>query len=106
MAHPLKYAFKNLRNRAKERGHDFHLTFQQYEQLAINTGYAQWRGKDGESFSLDRADRRKGYTIDNVRVITLAANSRKQYLQIAGVDIDAEIARIEAEISAEDCDPF
>jgi hypothetical protein len=90
--HPLKYAFKNLRNRAKQRGHAFQLTFEQYEKFARETGYAEQKGKTKYSLSIDRRDPSLGYRADNIRAVTLSLNSRYQY---AGIP-DYILAEIEA----------
>jgi hypothetical protein len=51
--YPLRYSFNKLRWRAKERGHAFKLTFEQYERFALASGYAENKGKTAESFSID-----------------------------------------------------
>ena len=71
----MHYSFNKLRNRAKERGHAFHLTYEQYEQFALSSGYAERKGKTAESFSINRIDPERGYEVDNIECITLSENS-------------------------------
>lgn len=74
---PVKSAYQNLRYNAKRRKKEFDLTFEQFEKLCVETEYIKKRGKSKDSYSIDRIDPEKGYTIDNIRVISLAENSRK-----------------------------
>ena len=78
-AHPLKYSFIKLRARARERGHDFALTFGEYEQFAITTGYAEQKGKTALSLSINRKNPAVGYVAHNIEAVTLSQNSRLKY---------------------------
>jgi hypothetical protein len=73
--YPLKYSFNKLRNRAGERGHEFLLTFEDYEKFALESGYAKRKGKTAESFSINRINPDRGYEVDNIECITLSENS-------------------------------
>lgn len=73
---PLKYAFKNLRNRAKQRGKPFSLTFKQYKEFAEASGYSTLKGKSSKCLSIDRINPALGYTASNIRAIRLGTNSR------------------------------
>jgi hypothetical protein len=73
--YPLHYSFNKLKNRAKERGHAFHLTLAEYEQFALESGYAERKGKTAESFTIDRIEENRGYSVDNIRCLTLSENS-------------------------------
>jgi len=73
--YPLRYSFNKLRNRARERGHEFLLTFKHYEKFALESGYAEGKGKTAESFSINRIDENRGYSVDNIECITLSENS-------------------------------
>lgn len=79
---PLKYAFHNLRNRARHRGHKFTLTFEEYEEFAIRTGYAALKGKTAQSLSIHRKDDKRGYHSDNIAAVTLSMNTRLKYANI------------------------
>jgi hypothetical protein len=82
--HPLSYAFAKLRNRAKERGHDFKLTREQFEKFAHDTGYRIMSGKKAHCFSINRKDSTKGYTLDNIECLTLSENSRAAFADYPG----------------------
>jgi hypothetical protein len=70
--------FYFLRGNAKRRGIDFDLTLEQFRVFCTNTEYLKLKGKKSGSMSIDRIDNRRGYEIDNIRLITLAENSRKR----------------------------
>jgi hypothetical protein len=78
-AHPLKYSFAHLRQRAKERGHAFTLTFADYEAFAIQTGYDKLKGKTKHSLSIHRKENHRGYEKDNISAVTLSLNSRLRF---------------------------
>lgn len=78
----MKYFYKVLRSNAKRRGHAFTLTFEQYEKFAIETGYAELKGKTKHSLSIDRRDPSRGYHADNIRAVSLSLNSRLQWANI------------------------
>jgi len=77
--HPLKYFFNKLRSRARERGHEFTLTFLEYEHFATTSGYAALKGKTKYSLSLNRKDPERGYHADNIEAVTLSMNTRLMY---------------------------
>lgn len=74
---PEKYCYNNLKNNAKRRGKEFDLSYSQFLQFCLATKYIQGKGKSKTSFSIDRIDNWQGYTVSNIRVITLAENSSK-----------------------------
>lgn len=81
---PIKYAFLKLKGRARERGHAFHLTFDQYRKFAVETGYDKLKGKTKHSLSIHRKDNDKGYHPDNIEAVTLSLNSRLQWANLPG----------------------
>ena len=80
--HPLKYSFSKLRSRAKERGHSFELTFEEYERFAVETGYDKLKGKTKYSLSIHRKQNNLGYSKDNIAAVTLSLNSRLAWANI------------------------
>lgn len=78
-SHPIKYAFNKLRCRARERGKEFSLTLDQYEQFCLETGYDKLKGKHSYSMSINRKNNALGYSIDNIESVTLSHNSRLQF---------------------------
>lgn len=75
---PLKAAYNALRDNAKRRGKEFDLTLKQFEKFCIKTEYLIGKGKKKESYSIDRKDDNKGYTLSNIRILTLSENTLKE----------------------------
>jgi len=74
---PVKASFYILKENAKRRGKHFDLTFNQFQEFVIKTGYMKKKGIFSESWHIDRIDETRGYTIDNLQVLTNAQNVRK-----------------------------
>lgn len=74
----MRSCFKTLRDNAKRRGKEFALTFEQFSRFCYETNYLAGKGRKSQSYSIDRRDNSKGYTIDNIRVLTVAENTRKK----------------------------
>lgn len=98
---PLKYSFNKLKQRARERGHAFNLTYDQYEKFAVESGYALDKGKQPTSLSIDRIEGSKGYEVGNIRVLTLSENTRKEFVNYPGKDGPPK----EPEVTRADCLP-
>lgn len=79
-AHPLACAYHNLRHRARQRGHEFTLTFEEYVSFAVRTNYGLMKGRTTMSLSVDRIDDTKGYNVTNIRALRLGLNSRKSFV--------------------------
>lgn len=73
----LKAAFDALKHNAKRRKHEFDLTLAQFTQFAIATDYIKMKGITINSYSIDRIDNTKGYTIANIRILSVSDNSKK-----------------------------
>lgn len=74
----MKYFFGHLRRRAKERGKEFSLTFEQYKEFAQRTGYDKIvnRGKTSTSLTIHRKLASEGYHDWNIACVTLSENAR------------------------------
>ena len=70
----------NLKHNAIRRGKVFDLNFEEFKAFAVKSGYMKKKGRFSQSFHIDRIDENKGYTIDNLQVLTNAQNVKK-YLQ-------------------------
>ena len=77
--HPIKHLFNIKKQRAKERGHKWDLTCQEFEEFVLRTGYMDRRGRGRNGMSIDRIDPDKGYTIDNIQTLTVSENSKKYH---------------------------
>jgi hypothetical protein len=76
---PMMAAYINLRCNAKRRGHGFSLTFDEFTEFAIETEYIIKKGKSKDSYTIDRIDNKKGYSLDNIQVLTNFDNVKKQH---------------------------
>jgi hypothetical protein len=81
---PLRYFFGKLRNRAKERGKELTLTFEQYCEFARETGYDQIvnRGKTATSLSIHRKINTEGYHAWNIQCVSISMNARLAFAPI------------------------
>jgi len=75
--YPIRYAFTTLRDNAKRRGKVFTLTFQQFQEFAIKTQYMIKKGIWQDSYHIDRINEAKGYTPDNIQLLTNSDNVKK-----------------------------
>jgi hypothetical protein len=74
---PVRYVWSYLRSNAKRRGVHFALPLDWFRDFVAQNGYMEGKGRTAQSLSFDRRDSRKGYIPGNVRVITIAENSRR-----------------------------
>ena len=75
--HPLEYCFNILRTNAKRRGKSFELTKEQFKIFCEETQYLTKKGVTKRKLHIDRIDSSKGYSIDNIQILTCSENSRK-----------------------------
>jgi hypothetical protein len=84
---PIAQGVKNARQRAKKKGWDFDLVadklivpeFCPVLGLRLEVGVGRMQPN---SPSIDRIDSRKGYTMDNVRIISMRANNLKRDMTV------------------------
>ena len=74
---PVKYAYYDLKSNARRRGKVFALTLEQFRRFAVEVEFFSERGRKSKSYHIDRIDENKGYTIDNIQLITNAENIKK-----------------------------
>jgi hypothetical protein len=74
---PVRYCYVVLKNNAKRRGKKFTISLSFFRKFCTATDYIQNKGKTSQSYSIDRIDNAKGYTKDNIRILSLSENSRK-----------------------------
>lgn len=75
---PMRSSYKNLKDNAKRRGKEFTLTFEQFSKFAIEVNLIGKSGRHAEAYTVDRVDNEKGYTIDNIQMLTKSENSSKR----------------------------
>lgn len=83
---PQKYTYNVLKNNAKRRGKSFELTFAEFQKLCEETGYMDSKGRTANAATLDRKDPNKGYTYDNIRVISNSLNVAKGNMERHGYE--------------------
>ena len=76
---PERYAFNNLKNRAKQRGLIFTITLEQFRVWCVKVEYIGFKGRSSESYTVDRIHNDLGYHIDNIQVMTKQDNIRKYF---------------------------
>lgn len=89
---PLRYAYDNLRNRAKQRNVKFTITFEYYKKFCEETGYAAGKGRKPSSLTIDRIKVWIGYEPGNLQVLTKSDNSAKMHEDYANLPPDTSIA--------------
>lgn len=78
---PVSYAYDKLKQSAKRRGHEFTLTVAELEMFfEANPALYSERGRAKECLSIDRIDATKGYSFDNIQVLTVSENGRKAHV--------------------------
>lgn len=75
----MRDAYLNLKSNAKRRGKVFELTFDQFREFASQCQYIKKKGRTANSYHIDRIDETKGYTIDNIQLLTNIENIQKRY---------------------------
>lgn len=84
-SHPCYTMFNSAKTRAKKAGIEFSITLNDLvipEICPISLRPLTRDGLRGDSPSLDRVDNSKGYTRDNIRIISNRCNSRKGDLSL------------------------
>jgi hypothetical protein len=76
-SNPIRIAYTSLKGHAKERGKDFDLTIEQFEEFCIKSNYLNCRGIEKFSYHIDRKDETKGYEVGNLQLLTNIQNVRK-----------------------------
>lgn len=74
---PVAYAYSVTKCNARRRGKDFDISLEDWRTFCAATGYVEAKGRKASAASIDRIDNSRGYTLDNIRVISLSDNSRK-----------------------------
>lgn len=74
---PIKAALAHLRESARARRKGFDLTLEQFTAFIQSTGYIEHCGRNRECLQVDRMDYTRGYTLDNIQILTCSENSAK-----------------------------
>lgn len=79
----MRNTYLNMKGNAKRRGKLFDLTFEQFKEFAIEVNLLHKRGRTSKSYTVDRKENDKGYTLGNLQMLTYGENSRKGMRKIA-----------------------
>jgi hypothetical protein len=75
---PMRAAWLNLRHHAKQRRREFDLSFEDFKAFVEeNNYYLDHKGCLRHLYHIDRIDPRKGYTRENIQLLTCSENSAK-----------------------------
>jgi hypothetical protein len=74
---PVYCRFNNFKGNAKRRNKPFNITLEEFRNFCKDTGYLITKGKRGQNATIDRIDNRKGYSIDNIQLLSNRMNARK-----------------------------
>lgn len=74
---PVAYAFQTLKSNALRRGKEFTLTLEEFREFCKKTNYIDNKGKTKDSATIDRINPTKGYSLDNIQILTLSENGYK-----------------------------
>lgn len=77
LKHEATAAYLSLKNNAKRRGKEFTLTLEEWKKFCSETNYLQLRGTLPEQSCVDRKDATKGYSYDNLQILTNSQNGIK-----------------------------
>ena len=69
--------YNNLKSKAKTRGIRVEITLQEFREFCQRTGYIIVKGRRGKNATIDRRDPTKGYTKENMQLLTHRENSTK-----------------------------
>ena len=73
----VKTSYQTLKDNAKRRKKIFDITYEQFREFCFETRYLLGKGRNRNSFTIDRKDESKGYTIDNIHVLPNWQNVKK-----------------------------
>lgn len=74
----MKAAFQTLRQNARRRKKPFTITFQDFQQFCYKYNYMAGKGRNKESYTIDRKINALGYVPGNLRMLTNSQNAAKR----------------------------
>lgn len=79
---PMRAAYQNLKDNAKQRGKIFELTLEQFERFAIRVELIGKSGHSADSYTVDRIRDEEGYVEGNLQVLSRSANIIKRHRKL------------------------
>lgn len=74
---PIRSAWQTIKDRAKRKKREFTLTFEEFSEWAAKHKYIDGKGRERHCLHCDRIDPSKGYSIDNIQILTCTENTTK-----------------------------
>ena len=74
---PIASRYNQFKCNATRRKKEFNITIKQFRTFCNETGYIITAGKRGMNATIDRIDNSKGYSIDNIQLLTNRQNASK-----------------------------
>ena len=74
---PVLVRWMQAKGKAKQRNKPWSITLDQFRDFCNQTGYLVKKGRRGQNSTIDRIDNNKGYTIDNIQLLTNRQNASK-----------------------------
>ncbi len=76
---PIDCVFYWLRKSAKKRHLEFSITLAWFREFVKGNGYMEGRGRLTDSLTIDRVDNLRGYTMDNLQILSKSENVIKYH---------------------------
>jgi len=93
MDNPAHAAFDNLRTSARKRKIPFDLTLEEFLRVIEATSYLDDKGRERHCLHIDRIDVTRGYSLDNLQVLTCGENVVKGHKERRQRFVDEKIGR-------------
>ncbi len=74
---PISTAYRVLKNNARRRNKTFTISKQEFREWYIKNNLEVVRGRKRGQFSIDRVQNLKGYSLDNIALVTVEFNAKK-----------------------------
>ena len=79
---PILAAYYIMKWNSKIRRKEFHLSVEEFEEFCLINNYIPHKGIHAQDLTIDRIDHTKGYSIDNIQVLTKRENVQKEHLEL------------------------
>lgn len=76
---PIDMCYYWLKKSAKKRNYEFTITLDWFRDWIKKSGYMEGRGRLADSLTIDRKENWRGYTPDNLQILTKSENSSKYH---------------------------
>lgn len=76
---PVYDRYNSFKSKAIQRGKPFEVTLEEFRKFCQETGYIVTKYCRGKNASIDRQDNSKGYSIDNMELMSLRDNIKKYH---------------------------